>query len=138
MRIFPIRSEQDHGKALSRIEVLMDKNRSSAEEDELDVLATLVAAYEEKRFPIQCPTPVAVIQFVMDQRGLRRKDLEDLLGSRARVSEILNGRRPLTLTMIRRLSASWGISADLLIQEPQSRRGRRPTHAPRTARRTAA
>jgi HTH-type transcriptional regulator / antitoxin HigA len=85
------------------------------EGDELDVLATLVDAYEAKHFPVDAPDPVTAIQFRMEQQGLKRRDLEPLIGSRARVSEVLTGKRNLTLEMIRRVRCGLGISADLLI-----------------------
>ncbi len=87
----------------------------SPEGDELDVLATLVDAYEAKHHSIDAPDPVAAIQFRMEQQHLSRKDLEQLIGSRARVSEVLSGKRPLTLAMVRRVKCGLGISADLLI-----------------------
>jgi len=87
----------------------------SVEGDELDMLATLVCAYEEKHFPMDPPDPVAAIQFRMEQQGLTRKDLEPMIGSRARVSEVLTGKRRLTLPMIRRVRDGLGISADLLV-----------------------
>ena len=88
----------------------------SPEGDELDVLATLVVAYEEKHFPIDPPEPITAIEFRMEQQGLTRKDLEPMIGSRARVSEVMTGKRPLTLGMIRRLSAGLRISANVLIR----------------------
>ncbi len=87
----------------------------SPEGDELDVLTTLVDAYETKHFPMSPPDPITAIEFRMEQQGLKRKDLEPMIGSRARVSEVMTGKRPLTLEMIRRLSAGLGISADVLI-----------------------
>ena len=115
MRVFPIRSEQDHDKALARIETLMDRELTPTEEDELDVLVTLVDAYETKHCPIEAPTPTAVIEFFLDQNGLTKKDLTPLIGSRARVSEVMSGKRSLTIAMIRRLRDELGISADLLL-----------------------
>ena len=88
----------------------------SPEGDELDVLATLVVDYEAQHFPIAPPDPITAIEFRMEQQGLSRKDLEPMIGSRARVSEVMTGKRPLTLEMIRRLSAELGISADVLIE----------------------
>jgi HTH-type transcriptional regulator/antitoxin HigA len=116
MGIYPIRNEADHRRALSRIEALMDAESLTAEQGaELDALVTLVAAYEDKHFPIPDATPIQVIEFMMDQRGLTRKDLEPMIGSRARVSEVLSGKRKLTLAMIRRLSVGLHIPSDLLI-----------------------
>jgi HTH-type transcriptional regulator/antitoxin HigA len=122
MQIRPIRTEQDHQAAVARIETLMSAAPDSLEGDELDVLATLVDAYETKHHPIDAPDPVAAIQFRMEQQHLSRKDLEPMIGSRARVSEVLTGKRPLTLEMVRRLRGGLGISADLLIvSDPSSR-----------------
>jgi HTH-type transcriptional regulator/antitoxin HigA len=115
MQIRPIRTEEDHRAAVARIEKLMTAAPGSVEGDELDVLATLVDAYEAKHHAIEAPSPVAAIQFRMEQQHLSRKDLEPLIGSRARVSEILTGKRQLTLEMVRRVKAGLGISADLLI-----------------------
>ena len=114
----PIRSRQDHREAITRIEALMDAAPGSPEGDELDILATLVDAYETKHDSVDAPDPIAAILFRMEQQNLARKDLEPLLGSRARVSEVLNGKRPLTLQMIRRVRNCLGISADLLIGKP--------------------
>ena len=115
MQIRPIRTEQDHRAAVARIEELMSAAPDTPEADELDVLATLVDAYEAKHYVIDAPDPVAAIQFRMEQQQLSRKDLEPLIGSRARVSEVLTGKRPLTLEMVRRVKGGLGISADLLI-----------------------
>lgn len=117
MEIRPIKTNADYKAALKEIETLLGAKKDSPEGDRLDVLATLVDAYEEKRFPLEAPDPVEAIQFRMEQMGLTRKDLERVLGSRARVSEILNRKRPLTLAMIRRLAAELNIPADVLIKE---------------------
>jgi HTH-type transcriptional regulator/antitoxin HigA len=111
MQIHPIKTEQDHRAAVARIEELMSAAPDSPEGDELDVLATLVDAYHA----MDAPDPIAAIQFRMDQQHLSRRDLEPFIGSRARVSEILTGKRPLTLEMVRRVKSGLGISADLLI-----------------------
>jgi HTH-type transcriptional regulator/antitoxin HigA len=129
MGIYPIRNEADHRRALARIEGLMDAESLTAEKgDELDALVTLVTAYEDKHFPIRDANPIQVIEFMMDQRGLTRKDLEPMIGSRARVSEVLSGKRKLTLAMIRALTSAWGISADLLVggsdKQRRTKRGR--------------
>jgi len=115
MTIRPIRSASDHERALKRIEVLMSAQKDTAEGDELDVLATLVDVYEKEHFPIDAPDPVEAIKFRMEQMGLDRKDLEPFLGSRARVSEILNKRRGLSLAMIRSLHQNLEIPFDALI-----------------------
>jgi HTH-type transcriptional regulator/antitoxin HigA len=115
MRIQPIRTDADHAAALRRIDELMDAAEGTPEADELDVLATLVEAYEDRNFPVDDPDPLAAIQFRMEQLGLTRKDLEPLLGSRGRVSEVLNGRRALSLPMIRRLHRELGIPLESLV-----------------------
>lgn len=115
MQVHPIRTEEDHRRAIARIETLMSASPNTPEGDELDVLATLVDAYEAKHHVIDAPSPVAAIRFRMEQRQLSRKDLEPMIGSRARVSEILTGKRALTLDMVRRVRGGLGISADLLI-----------------------
>jgi HTH-type transcriptional regulator/antitoxin HigA len=117
MQIRPIRTEADHAAALRRIDRLMDAEPGTPEADELDVLATLVEAYEDRHFPIGDPDPLAAIQFRMEQLGLSRKDLEPMLGSRGRVSEVLNGRRALSLQMIRRLNRDLGIPLESLVGE---------------------
>jgi len=115
IQVRPIRDEQDHEAAVARIAELMNAAPGSGEGEELDVLSTLVDAYEAKHHAIDAPNPIAAIQFRMEQQGLTRKDLEPMIGSRARVSEVLNGRRKLTLEMVRRLKFGLGIPADLLI-----------------------
>lgn len=115
MRIQPIRTEADYDAAVARIADLMGAKPGTEAADVLDVLATLVDAYESKRFPIDTPDPATIIKFQMEQQGLTRKELEPMIGSRARVSEVLNGKRSLTLPMIRRLRAGLGIPVDLLV-----------------------
>lgn len=115
MQVRPIRTENDHEAAIQRIGELISAAPGSPEADELDLLATLVDAYESKHYPMDAPDPIAAIEFRMEQLGLTRKDLEPLIGSRARVSEVLNRKRRLTLEMIRKLKTGLGISADILI-----------------------
>ena len=115
MTIHPIRNASDHERALKRIEGLMSARNDTAEGDELDVLATLVDVYEKEHFPIHAPDPVEAIKFRMEQMGLSRKDLEPFLGSRARVSEVMNKRRGLSLAMIRSLHENLEIPLDALI-----------------------
>ena len=122
MRIKPIKSERDYRRALAAVDRLMDARPNTAEGDRLDVLATLVEAWEAKRYAIEAPDPIEAIRFAMDQRGLSRRDLEPLIGSRARVAEVLNRKRTLTLPMIRRLHEHLGIPAESLIAVP----GRKP------------
>jgi HTH-type transcriptional regulator/antitoxin HigA len=115
MRIQPVRTEAEHDAALARITQLMGAEPGTQAGDELEILVTLVDAYEAKHFPMNIPDPVIVIKFQMEQQGLRRKDLEPMIGSRARVSEILTGKRALTLPMIRRLHDGLRIPVDLLV-----------------------
>ncbi len=116
MEIRPIKTEADYQAALDEIESLFDAEPGTPEGDRLEVLTTLVEAYEDKHYSIPMPDPVAAIEYHMESRGLSRRDLEPYLGSRARVSEILNRRRPLSMEMIRRLHAGLGIPAEVLIQ----------------------
>lgn len=116
MDIKPIKTKTDYKKALQVIDSIFDAKPGTPQGDRLDVLTTLVEAYEAKHFPISSPDPVAAIRFVMEQQGLERKDLEPYIGSRARVAEILNHKRALTLTMIRKLNRSLKIPAEVLIQ----------------------
>ncbi|MCE2926677.1 MAG: transcriptional regulator [Rickettsiales bacterium] len=115
MEIKPIKTKRDYQAALKQIESLMDAAPGSKRGDRLDVLVTLVEAYEAKHFAIDAPDPIAAIEFAMEQKGLTRKDLEPFIGSRARVSEVLNYKRPLTLAMIRNLHAGLGLPAEVLI-----------------------
>jgi len=103
MKITPIRNESDYTQALARIEQLLDAAPGSPEGEELDVLATLVDAYESKSFPIDAPDPIDAIRFRMEQMGLTRRDLEPLLGGRSRVSEVMSGKRSLSIQQIRNL-----------------------------------
>ena len=116
MDIKPIRTEKDYEDALKEIERLWGAPYGSPEGDKLDVLVTLVEAYEERHYPIPPPDPIEAILHHMESQGLSRRDLEPYLGSRARVSEILSRKRPLSLDMIRKLQSELGISADILVQ----------------------
>ncbi len=120
MELRPIRTDADHRAALAEIEALMVAGEhagpGSAACDRLDVLATLVEAYEAAHCPIAAPDPVSAILFMMEQKQLSRRDLEPAIGSRARVSDILNRRRPLTLPMVRALSPLLDIPVDVLVQ----------------------
>ena len=122
MEINPIKSERDYRRVLKEIERLMDARANTPAGDRLDVLTTLVIAWEEKHHRIEAPDPLEAIRFAMEQRGLTRRDLEPLIGSRARVAEVLNGKRKLTLPMIRRLHAALGIPAETLIRESRPHR----------------
>ena len=116
MDLRPIRTEADYRAALTEIESLMGATMGTPEGDRLDILTTLVEAYESAHTPIDAPDPIAAILFMMEQKQLTRRDLEPAIGSRARVAEILNRRRALTLPMIRALSCVLDIPADVLIQ----------------------
>jgi HTH-type transcriptional regulator/antitoxin HigA len=116
MQIKPIKTEADYQAALDEIERLLDAKPGTSEADRLEILTTLVEAYEEKHYPIPWPDPIEAILYQMESRGLSRRDLEPYIGSRARVSEILNRKRPLTVEMIRSLHKGLGISAEVLIQ----------------------
>ena len=115
MDIRPIKSRDDYEKALARVAELMDAAPDSPEGDELEVLSTLVEVYESQHFPIEPADPVDAILFRMEQEELDRKDLEPYLGSRQRVSEVLNRQRGLSLDMIRRLHAGLKIPLENLI-----------------------
>lgn len=115
MKIRPIKTKTDYEKALVRIDALMDAKPGSPKGDELDVLVTLVEAYENKHYPFPPPKPISAIKFRMEQADLTRKDMEPYLGGRGRVSEVLNGKRPLTLGMIRKLHEGLGIPLESLI-----------------------
>ena len=112
----PIRSEEDYQEALAEVERLWGAPAGTADGDRLDILATLIDAYEALHYPMDSPDPVEAIKFRMEQQGLTRKDLEPLIGTRTRVAEVLNRRRNLSIGMIRRLHNSLGISADVLIR----------------------
>ena len=112
----PIRTDADHAAALAEIERLWGAESGTPAGDRLDVLATLIDAYEAARFPMDPPDPIDAILFRLEQQGLSRKDLEPMIGSRARVAEVLNRKRSLSIEMIRRLHAGLGISAAVLIR----------------------
>ena len=116
MRIKPIKTESDYEEALKEIERILDAAPGTREGDRLDVLTTLIEAYEEKHFHIPLPDPIEAILYYLESRGLTRRDLERYIGSRARVSEVLNRKRPLTMDMIRNLHKGLGIPAEVLIQ----------------------
>lgn len=116
MELKPIRTKTDYKAALETITSLLDSPVGSREAGTLEVLSLLVEAYEEEHHPIGPPDPIEAIKFRMEQMGLTRRDLEPYLGSRARVSEVLNRKRPLSVEMIRRLNAGLGIPAEILIR----------------------
>src|SRR5713226_7874676 len=116
MEIKPIRTEQDYQAALRRVEALWDCKAGSAECDELDVLATLVDAYEREHYPVDLPNPIEAIKFRLEQQGKDTRALIGIIGQRTRVYEILRGKRSLSLEMIRNLHDKLGIPANVLIQ----------------------
>jgi HTH-type transcriptional regulator / antitoxin HigA len=122
MQIRPIKSKADHRAALKEVERLMDAKPGTTAGDRLEVLTTLIDRYESEHEPIEPPDPIEALRYHMESRGLTRRDLEPYLGSRARVAEVLNRRRSLTIDMIRKLHEGLGISADVLIR-PYSVRG---------------
>ena len=117
MLIRPIKTQTDHAQALKRIEALMTARADTPEGDELDVLVTLVEAYEAKHYAIDAPDPIAAIHHRMEAMGMARKDLEPLLGSKSRVSEVLNRKRKLTMEMVRNLHEAMQIPAEALIRD---------------------
>lgn len=114
-----IKTETDYEAALAHVEKLMDAQPGSPEEEQLDLFSLLIERYEQEHFPIAPPDPVEAILFRMEQEGLTRKDLVAYIGSPSKVSEVLNRKRPLSLSMIRALRAGLGISAEVLVQEPK-------------------
>ena len=116
MIIKPIKTEVDYTEALQAVEKLMSAKKDTPKGDQLDVLVTLIEAYEEKHHPVLPPEPVEAIIHQMESQGFSRKDLIPLIGSRARVSEILNKKRSLSINMIRKLQKGLGISAEILIK----------------------
>ena len=120
MDIKPIKTKKDYQSALRRIEELWNAKSNSSKADELDILATLVEAYESKNYRINSPDPVEAIKFEMERKGLTVKDLEPMIGKSNRVYEILNRKRSLTLKMIWKLHEGLGIPAESLIKPPQA------------------
>src|SRR5579864_8448783 len=116
----PIRTKADYEKALSDVERLWGAKSGTPKGDRLDVLATLIDAYEAEHYPMDPPDPIEAIRFRMEQQGLTRKDLEPLIGTRTRVAEVLNRKRSLSIAMIRRLHDRLGISAEVLIRPSQN------------------
>lgn len=112
----PIRGEADYEAALKEIAALWGARSGTPQGDRLDVLATLIDAYEAKHHPMDPPDPIEAIKFRMKQQGMTRKDLENIIGTRTRIAEVLNRKRGLSIGMIRRLHDQLGISAEVLIQ----------------------
>jgi HTH-type transcriptional regulator / antitoxin HigA len=120
MDIRPIHTEADYRAALLEIDSLMQAEAGTNEGERLDLLATLVEAYERRHYPLDYPDPIEAIKFCMEQRGLSPKDLEPMVGRSNRVYEILSRKRPLTLKMIWRLHKGLGIPAESLIKPPMT------------------
>lgn len=114
MAIKPIHTNEDYEDALVRIAVLMDGETGTPDGDELEVLSTLVYAYEEDHFPVDVPDPVTAIEFVMEQQGYEQKDFAALIG-KARASEVLNRKRTLSMNQAKRLHRDWNVPADALL-----------------------
>src|SRR5665213_2541439 len=112
----PIRTEADYEAAMKEVETLWGAASGAPQGDRLDVIATLIDAYEALHHPMDPPDPVEAIKFRMEQQGMTRKDLEDIIGTRTRIAEVLNRKRSLSIGMIRRLHDKLGISAEILIQ----------------------
>ena len=118
VNVRPIRTEADYEAALARVAKLMDARNGTSEEEELEVLVTLVEVYEDKHYAFGYPDPVTAIKFCMDQQDLAPRDLIPYIGSRARVSEVLSGKRPITMSMARALHEHLAIPAEVLLQKP--------------------
>jgi HTH-type transcriptional regulator/antitoxin HigA len=132
MEIKPIKNERDYEQALRRVESLWNSPEGSPESDELDVLATLIEAYEREHYPVDLPDPVEAIKFRLEQEGKDSRALIGVIGQRTRVYEVLRGKRSLSLNMIRELHDKFGIPANVLIQ-PGRNRGK--SARPRASRR---
>jgi HTH-type transcriptional regulator / antitoxin HigA len=138
MVIKPIKNAADYDRALRRVEDLWDSPKGSPRGDELDVLVTLIEAYERRRYPIDLPDPIEAIKFRLEQEGKDLRSLVGVIGHRTRVYEVLRGGRPLSLSMIRSLHEKLGVPADVLIQQIRKRgkrRVRRPVSKPSRTRR---
>jgi len=121
MDIRPIKTKAGHRAALKEVERLWNAEPGTPDGDRVDVLVTLIEAYEAKHFPVPAPDPIAAIEFMMEQKGLTRRDLEPAIGSRGRVSEVLTRKRPLTLPMVRQLSTLLDIPTEVLVQQYATR-----------------
>lgn len=122
MDIKPIKNDRDYEGALRRVELLWNSPKGSAGSDEMDVLATLIEAYEREHYPVDMPGPVEAILFRLEQQGKDSRALIGVIGQRSRVHEVLRGKRPLSIQMIRALHAKFGIPATVLIQPGRKRR----------------
>lgn len=124
VKVRPIRSEADYEAALAEVESLMPARPGTPEGDRLEVLSALIEAYEAEHHAIDAPDPVALIEFVMEQRGLDRADVGKFIGTRGRVSEVLSKKRALSLPMIRRLHSGLGLPASVLVRPYRLRKPR--------------
>jgi len=116
MNIKPIKNDRDYERALLRVEALWDAKEGSRESDELDILATLIEAYEREYYPVDPPDPVEAIKFRLEQEGKDTRALIGVIGGRTRVYEVMRGKRSLSLNMIRKLHLKFGIPANVLIR----------------------
>ena len=121
MELKPIKNKTEYKAALREVEALFNAPEGTPQADKLEVLVMLVERYEARHYPILAPDPIEFLNYAMEARGLTRKDLEQYIGSRGRVAEVLNRARPLTLTMIRRLSEGLDLPADVLIADYELR-----------------
>ncbi len=117
----PICTSKDHERAMKEVENLWGAKSGTPRGDQLDVLATLIDAWEAAHYPMDPPDPIEAIKFRMEQQGLTRKDLEGIIGTRARIAEVLSGKRELSIVMIRRLNEQLEIRADVLIKPSKKR-----------------
>ena len=117
----PIRTKRDYEAALNEVERLWGAKTGTRDGDRLDMLATLIDAYEADHYPMDPPDPIEAIKFRMEQQGLTRRDLEEIIGTRTRIAEVMNRKRGLSIAMIRRLHERLGISADVLIRPSRKR-----------------
>ena len=124
MRVKPIRNEADYDEALRRVEDLWGSASGTPEGDELEVLVSLIEAYEREHYPVDLPTPIDAIKFRLEQQGKDYRALIGVIGQRTRVYEVMRGARPLSLNMIRKLHSKLGIPAEVLIQVPRPPRMR--------------
>jgi HTH-type transcriptional regulator/antitoxin HigA len=122
MQLKPIKTDADHEAALREIERLWDADEGTADGDRLEILTTLVEAYEEAHFPMDMPDPIEAIKFRLEQQGEDKKALIGIIGNRTRVYEVLRGDRALSLTMIRQLNQRLGIPAEILIRPMRIRK----------------
>jgi len=117
MKISPIRNEKDYQQAITRLEEIFDAKKGTEQGDELEILSILIDQYENEHFPIGMPDPIEAIKFRMEQMEMKNKDLAEVMGFNSRVSEILNKKRKLTLSMIRNLHVKLNIPTEVLIQD---------------------